>query len=417
MSYTYRNIEDLLEMAETLDAEDIQTLLDVQTVYRKRKAQPVDVEQRLRMFHETHQTPELNDDHTQQASELHAGNAQQASELHAGNAQHASALHEQTAADIRTGRSKKPSNGSRSRRTFIYYALAAAAVFVGALLLLHKPAIDTQTEGTVFVADHEQSGISLTNEQGEQVMLSKATKQNSSISLEDFRKVFSNEENIERVTLNVPFGKSTDITLPDGSIVYLHPGSKLAFPTSFEGDKRVVMLDGEAYFKVTKDATRPFVVMTDETETTVLGTEFNVKTGTGARTEITLITGSVALRLNHRKPIIAGEDGQEMIILKPGQQAVHDAQNVDLRINQVDVQPYEFWRDGYLYYDNVELKDIMEAIGKNFNMTVEFRNTEAMHYKMRFITERNHGVDAAIDMMNRMKKVAVRKEGNKIVVD
>ena len=125
----------------------------------------------------------------------------------------------------------------------------------------------------------------------------------------------------------------------------------------------------------------------------------------------------MALRLNHRKPIIAGEDGQEKIILKPGQQAVHDAQNVDLRINQVDVQPYEFWRDGYLYYDNVELKDIMEAIGKNFNMTVEFRNTEAMHYKMRFITERNHGVDAAIDMMNRMKKVAVRKEGNKIVVD
>ena len=177
------------------------------------------------------------------------------------------------------------------------------------------------------------------------------------------------------------------------------------------------MLDGEAYFKVTKDATRPFVVMTDETETTVLGTEFNVKTGTGARTEITLITGSVALRLNHRKPIIAGEDGQEMIILKPGQQAVHDAQNVDLRINQVDVQPYEFWRDGYLYYDNVELKDIMEAIGKNFNMTVEFRNTEAMHYKMRFITERNNGIEAALDMMNRMKKVAVRKEGNKIVVD
>lgn len=103
------------------------------------------------------------------------------------------------------------------------------------------------------------------------------------------------------------------------------------------------------------------------------------------------------------------------MVLKPGQQL--SFLNDQLTLNEVDVQPYELWRDGYLYYDNVELKDIMEAIGKNFNMTVEFRNTEAMHYKMRFITERNHGVDAAIDMMNRMKKVAVRKEGNKIVVD
>ena len=59
----------------------------------------------------------------------------------------------------------------------------------------------------------------------------------------------------------------------------------------------------------------------------------------------------------------------------------------------------------------------MEAIGKNFNMTVEFRNNEAMHYKMRFITERNNGIEAALDMMNRMKKVSVRKQGNKIIVE
>ncbi len=416
MSYTYSNIEDLLEMAETLDAEDIQTLLDVQTVYRKRKAQPVDVEQRLRMFHETHQTPELNDDHTQQASELHAGNAQQASELHAGNAQHASALHKQTAADIRTGRSKKPSNGSRSRRTFIYYALAAAAVFVGALLFLHKPSVGTTEEGTIFTADNEQAGISLTNEQGEQLVLSAATQQNSSISLDDFRRIFSDEKHLEKMTLSVPFGKSTDITLPDGSIVYLHPGSRLVFPATFEGDQRVVKLEGEAYFKVAKDASHPFVVMTEHFETTVLGTEFNIKTGNseqGTAAELTLVSGSVAFKSNSLKPVVNSDD--QRVVLKPGQQL--SFLNDQLTLNEVDVQPYELWRDGYLYYDNVELKDIMEAIGKNFNMTVEFRNTEAMHYKMRFITERNHGVDAAIDMMNRMKKVAVRKEGNKIVVD
>ena len=142
MSNEYRNIDDLMDLATELNQEEIQTMMDVRTVYRKRKMQPVDVEERLRRFHEAH-------DH-EKGIETHDHEKRKGAAL----------------------------------RTYIYYALAAAAVFIGALLLLHKPAIDTQTEGTVFVADHEQSGISLTNEQGEQVMLSKATKQNSSISLE-----------------------------------------------------------------------------------------------------------------------------------------------------------------------------------------------------------------------------------------
>ena len=59
----------------------------------------------------------------------------------------------------------------------------------------------------------------------------------------------------------------------------------------------------------------------------------------------------------------------------------------------------------------------MEAIGKNFNMTVEFRNQDALHYKMRFIAERNNGVQAAVDMMNMMKKANVSIRGNKIIVE
>ena len=65
----------------------------------------------------------------------------------------------------------------------------------------------------------------------------------------------------------------------------------------------------------------------------------------------------------------------------------------------------------------MELKEIMEAIGKNFNMTVEFRNHDALHYKMRFIAERNNGVEAAIEMMNNMRKAHVSIRGNKIMVE
>lgn len=326
-----------------------QELQDLKTVCRKRNCSTVDVEERLRMFH--------------------------------------SAAH---------------SNEHENNRykTIIISILAAAAVFAGCLFLL-KPAIQQKTDNQIFTADNNSKSIIITDEHGDEIPLSSTSSQRYSISLADYRKAMSGDANIESLIVNVPYGKSTDISLPDGSVAYLHPGSKLTFPTSFTGGRRVVKLEGEAYFKVTKDAAHPFVVMTDKIETTVLGTEFNVKDD-----EVTLITGSV--RVSNPKTSLSRT-------LIPGEQLKLDEDK--FTVNNVDTQPYVFWRDGYLYYDNVELCDIMKAIGENYNMTVEFGNPKMMHLKMRFITERNGGIDTALNMMNRMKKVNVYKSGNKIIVE
>lgn len=296
-----------------------------------------------------------------------------------------------------------------TRIRYIRYAMAAAAVLFVAILSVEmlrgwrdiKPDMAAQQETcVVYSTEGEQSGVSLMTEKGEQVVLSPQTQQNTSLTLADFRKVFAKGENVEQVTLQVPVGKSADITLPDGSVVYLHPGSKVIFPTAFVGPQRIVQLDGMAYFKVAKDAEHPFVVSTGEWQTTVLGTEFHIDTD--AR-EVVLVSGSVRV-----------DAGGREALLKPAQKLTIASQLV---VEEVDVTPYEYWRDGYLYFNNVDLKTIMEAIGRNFNMTVEFRNETALHLKMRFITERNQGVDAALEMMNRMKKVVVHRSGNCITVD
>lgn len=301
----------------------------------------------------------------------------------------------------------------RAAIKYIRYALAAAAVALAAFLLPEmllgrhdRPcAADYQEEDrVVFSTEGKQSGVSLTTEKGEQVVLSVQTSQNTSLTLDDFRRVFSQKENVEEVTLSVPVGKSADITLPDGSVAYLHPGSKVIFPTTFVGDKRVVQLEGEAYFKVAKDAAHPFVVMAGQLQTTVLGTEFHISS---SRAEVVLVSGSVSVAVG----------GQTETLLEPGQLLTFNNGRRTPTITEVDTEPYKYWRDGYLYFDNVELKDIMQAVGANFNMTVEFRNTEALHYRMRFITERNNGIDAAITMMNRMKKVTVHRNGHQIFVD
>ena len=300
---------------------------------------------------------------------------------------------------------RQPKN---ARIYYIRYAMAAAVLLVAFLSVEMlrgwrdiKPDMAAQQETcVVYSTEGEQSGVSLMTEKGEQVVLSSQTQQNTSLTLADFRKVFDKGENVEQVTLQVPVGKSADITLPDGSVVYLHPGSKVIFPTAFVGPQRIVQLDGMAYFKVAKDAEHPFVVSTGDWQTTVLGTEFHIDTD--AR-EVVLVSGSVRVDASGREAL-----------LKPAQKLTIASQ---LAVEEVDVTPYEYWRDGYLYFDNVELKTIMEDIGRNFNMTVEFSNEAALHLKMRFIAERNQGIDAALEMMNRMKKVTVHKEGNRILVD
>jgi len=373
----FLNDEDLSADALTLLREndelynDVMLMNDVQSVLRQQNSS-IDVETRLKKFKQLHNNA------IEYPLNSNADNVKKQDEKH-----------------------EKPKT-SRLRPVAIALIAAAACALLFIFLPNKKPTSSQNSD--IFTADAVPSGISLTNEKGQKVELNAQTAQNTSITLDDFRRVLSDDTEVERVTLSVPYGKSTDITLPDGSVVYMHPGSHLVFPTSFGDGDRVVMLTGEAYFKVAKDAEHPFIVMTETMQTTVLGTEFNVNTATGA---VTLINGSV--RLQRR-------DNAESTLLKPGQQAVLTSTG-KFSLANVDTEPYEFWRDGYFYFENSSLREIMEDIGRNFNMSVEFRDSDALQYRMRFIAERNKGVDAAIDMMNRMKKVSVTVSGNKIFVE
>lgn len=301
-------------------------------------------------------------------------------------------------------RFKAGKDGHKGHTLHIAVLLAIAAVFVGAIFLVQTLFPKGGAKKEYFFNATTQQGISLATENGDEATLSPNSKQNTSITLDDFRKMFDDESRIKEVTLTIPLGKSADITLPDSSKVYLSPGSKLIFPVAFTDDKRVVKLEGMGYFKVRHDASRPFIVMTDKTETTVLGTEFSVNSSTG---DVSLVSGSVKVK---------AANFSSTVTIKP-EQKVHFSNNGKAEITDIDTTPLKAWRDGYLYFDNVELKDIMLAIGANFNKNIDFRSRKAEHYKMRFITERNQGVQTAIEMMNKMEKVKVSLQGNTIVVD
>lgn len=206
--------------------------------------------------------------------------------------------------------------------------------------------------------------------------------------------------------LTVPTGKDIEVILADGTKVFLNADSRLEYPSTFEGTQRTVKLHGEAYFDVKKDSSRPFVVETERTQTTVHGTKFNITSYDSQPTKITLIEGKVAV-----KDLRSGRVEQ----LVPGDN-VSVAEGGEMTKTAVDIDGYVYWQEGFFYFDNQPLSEIMQSLGRWYNVSVVFANRKAMDYRFHFLCDRNGDIDHAITLLNRMKKLSVTRQGNTIVV-
>ena len=283
--------------------------------------------------------------------------------------------------------------------SWLKYAIAAAAVFIGLLLILKKEKTD---DNILLSQDIHQPQISIETKDGKAVPVKTILSDNQS----DKKLIITAQTDQEVYTIKVPYGQSLEVNLPDSSQVFLHPGSTLEYPSSFNSNKREVHLKGEAYFVVTKDQQKPFIVRTDRSQTIVYGTEFNVCSVNGSTEKITLIKGSVGVR---------SREDFHPIQITPGQQAAFCNDGV-IRLSQVNTEPYISWRDGYFYFDNTLLQDILISIGKYYNVSVECHYPELLDYHMRFIIPRNKDIHYVLEMINRMDKVHAELQGNTILV-
>lgn len=164
------------------------------------------------------------------------------------------------------------------------------------------------------------------------------------------------------------------VTLPDGSLVHLNYNSRLIYPEKF-GDRRDVILDGEAYFMVAKDKSRQFVVHTPQGEIRVYGTEFWVKTDykatapraneDAATGETTGQTGETVVALVRGTIGFTPADGREQM-LKPGQELT--AVNSQLTVTDVDTTPYTAWNTGLFVFENSTLEHLMDVLAQWYDI-------------------------------------------------
>ena len=177
------------------------------------------------------------------------------------------------------------------------------------------------------------------------------------------------------LTLSTPKGGTYQITLPDGSKVWLNSASKLTYPSRFDKNERVVEMEGEAYFEVSKTPIKlPFLVKTRSQTVEVLGTQFNISAyGDEPEVKTTLVEGSVKVALlnNNRdksNPRLSGP--APSTILKPGQQSI--VRNEKATVNEVDVSAFIGWKEGFFIFSGTELRDAMRQISRWYDVEIVY---------------------------------------------
>lgn len=163
-------------------------------------------------------------------------------------------------------------------------------------------------------------------------------------------------------TLTTPRGGEYEITLPDGTRVWLNAASSLRFPTAFAAGERTVELSGEAYFEVAEDKSRPFNVKVNNMQVRVLGTHFNIMAyNDEASVKTTLLEGAVKISN-------AGTDA----LLKPGQQANIDKGRQNIRVQEADLEEVMAWKEGLFHFDGDDLPSIMRKIGRWYDVEISY---------------------------------------------
>ncbi|MCW3465354.1 FecR family protein [Chitinophaga nivalis] len=164
-------------------------------------------------------------------------------------------------------------------------------------------------------------------------------------------------------TLKVPVGQDYQIKLPDGTLVFLNAVTKMEFPFAFKGNTREITINGEAYLKIAKDPSRPFIVHLPHSRAEVLGTSFNVNSYDSGVVKVSLVEGSVRVNAGHKT-----------ILVKPGLQAIYSANTQALHLKPFDADIELSWRKGIHYFTATSLPEICTVLSRWYGVRVKMDN-------------------------------------------
>lgn len=237
-------------------------------------------------------------------------------------------------------------------------------------------------DGTISEFETEQTKIEQTNS-------GRLTINNDTVNVNG-SSIKSGKPAIAQVI--IPYGKRSEITLADGTKIWLNAGSQLSYPVNFTGDSREVFLSGEAFFDVKTDPAKPFHVITGDIKIRVTGTRFNVTSyANDQSTQAVLISGKIDAAKNKRFA--------RSMELEPGERVVYNKQEDNMEKDRVDVELYASWVNGYLIFDNEPVENIFKKLERYYNKNIL---TEKLSGQPRFTGK----LDLADDLEKVLENIA-----------
>lgn len=203
------------------------------------------------------------------------------------------------------------------------------------------------------------------------------------------------------------------LTLDDGTLVHLNYNTRVIYPEKFSRSKREVFLDGEAYFMVAKDRSRPFIVKTHQGDVKVYGTEFWMTTrGESAEekeeklatTQVVLVKGSVGIT----------PTGRAEQMMKPGQQC--SITNGQWSMNEVNLEPFIAWNTGNYVFENATLERLMNVVAHWYGYEVVFRNEKARHKLFTGEFDKYSSFEPMLEAIRTVTDADIHISGEQIVI-
>ncbi len=162
------------------------------------------------------------------------------------------------------------------------------------------------------------------------------------------------------IEISAAYGETKQVTLPDQTEVWLNAGSSLKYPSEFSQKLRSVHLTGEAFFSVTKNQSKPFVVETKNLAVKVLGTKFNLKAYPDEhQTVATLQEGKIEVQTVKNQK-------QQMM---PNEQLVYNSENSALKVVKINVEDLPDWKNGNLIFSEATLGEILQTLERRFKIS------------------------------------------------
>lgn len=202
-------------------------------------------------------------------------------------------------------------------------------------------------------------------------------------------------------------GEKKNITLPDGSTVFLNSNSNITYNKDFKTNRNLV-LHGEAFFNVTKDSLHPFTVKTSTIQTEVLGTSFNIHSSKHQDATVTVNTGKVQVNLLKNKSV--------KLFLTKNQSAVYTKVNTSLQKNNIISSNYSSWTKNTLWFNNLTLLEAAKKIENWFNVEITIKDATVENLRLTG-TYKDPKLEEVLESIKFLKNIEYTVQNSKITID